>query len=203
VFARSIRRLGVKWTPDDETAYIHCWNVAGHHLGIDYDLMAHTMEESEDLFLTIQRRHAAATEHGQSLANALLDTMEKQIDLSIVRPFPAILTRMLLGRHISDLLGIRKRYGLFTRALFAGLRGFMRISDGILRFFQAESWTAHFVSRVLARRFIKHLLIKNAFDKTEPLRLPDELLNGWKREPGRWRITQRVEDYLAGDRAGA
>ena len=151
--------------------------------------------------LGIQRRHAVATEHGQSLTHALLASMEKQIEPSI-RPFPAILMRMLLGHHISDLLGIQRRYGLFPRVLFAGLHGLILASDGVMGFFQAKSWTTRFrVACVLARRFIKHLLIKNAFDTTEPLHLPDELLNGWKREPGRWRSNQQLEDYFVGDRA--
>jgi len=200
VFARSIRRLGIKWTARDEEAYIHCWNVAGHHLGIDHDLMAVTMAESEELFGTIQRRHAAATEAGQNLAHALLATMEKQIPLSVVRPFPAILTRMLVDSHVADLLDIQRRYGILPWALFAAMRGLILVIDGVLEFLNAESRTARFVSRVVARHFIKYLLEESA-DKSPPLRLPDKLLNGWKREPRSWEITQRLEDFLSGDRA--
>ena len=50
VFLRSLRRLGIGLAPADEEAFLHCWNVAGHVLGIAEGLMPQTMDEAAALF---------------------------------------------------------------------------------------------------------------------------------------------------------
>jgi len=59
VFLRSLRRLGIPFTPAEEEDYLHAWNVAGHFLGIRRDLMVETMDEAGALFARMQARGRA------------------------------------------------------------------------------------------------------------------------------------------------
>ena len=59
VFLRSLRKLGLGFTPADEEAYLHTWNVTGHMLGIDRVLMADTMDDAAKLFARMQARGRA------------------------------------------------------------------------------------------------------------------------------------------------
>ena len=85
VYLRSLRRLGLAYSAQDEQAYLHFWNVVGHLMGVEQHLMAHTMADAASLFERLQARaraHGAASENAADqrtlLGEALLNAIENR-----------------------------------------------------------------------------------------------------------------------------
>lgn len=126
----SLDLLGVPYTERDVEAWFHVWDVVGRHLGVGVESAfpavdgscgaSHVaiardfllwdrleMETGHEVMDLIRRRHRVATEEGKVLTNALLRELEAPLP-SLLKPFPAALSRYLCGDEVGDLLGIRE-----------------------------------------------------------------------------------------------
>jgi hypothetical protein len=114
VSIRGMRDLKAKLEPREEEAIIHCWNVAGHYLGIDGDLLPESVDEAEELFKAIKARVAGESVEGKSLTAAIIEFAEQNIKLEHFEAAPRVLTRYLVGDETADMLGL-PRPGLKER----------------------------------------------------------------------------------------
>lgn len=205
VFLRGLRRLGLGLSPRDEEAYLHAWNVLGHLLGIERGLMAWTMDEAQarfDAFQARGREKLRRPDPRPGLAASLMRAMENEIPLRLLKPFPTLLTRYLIGKDASDDLGLNKPVPLPSRMLFASGFALIRLFDtGVRVFFPGFSIT-RMLTRVAGYRLVTRFLM----DQTRPLRLPDALLgqvaettDAWRVDPQAPRWVQRMEARLAGE----
>ncbi|QOL51847.1 DUF2236 domain-containing protein [Massilia litorea] len=224
VFLRSLRRLGLGLTKEEEGAYLHAWNVVGHLLGIEQSLLVQTMKEAEALFARLQgdgralaaARHAPATRkagaafHARStdprpaLANALMGAMQAEIPLRSLKPFPVLLTRYLCGRETAADLGLDGRVSLVSRALFALGMGVTRAVDTLARVVRPGFSIARLATRILGYR----LTVRFLMDQTRPLKLPEALLrqvagavNDWDVDPQAPRWMNSIERRFRPDAA--
>lgn len=187
VFLRSLRRLGLGLSRTDEEAYLHAWNVVGHVLGLQRELMADTMTEAAELFATMQARGRArgvVPDSRPELAQALMQAMARVLPLRVLKPFPRLLTHYLCGRATSQDLGLRRQVPWLSRGLFAA---------GMLIIWAIEATVRLVVpgfslSRLFTRLLGEHLVAQILLDQTRPLKLPQTLLNqvqttmqGWRR----------------------
>ncbi|MFC0252155.1 oxygenase MpaB family protein [Massilia consociata] len=208
VFLRGLRRLGLGLPRADEEAYLHAWNVLGHVLGIEHGLMAWTMEDAEARFAGIQARGRARGRRPDprpALAAALMRTMEEQIPVRLLKPFPVLLTRLLCGPAASADLGLTARVALVPRLLFAGGFAAIRAFDTAVRLFVPGFAISRMLTRVAGYRLVTRFLL----DQTRPLRLPDALLGqvddaarAWRHDPQAPRWLNGIEARLAGHPAG-
>jgi len=191
VFLRSLRRLGLGLTPAEEDAYLHGWNVVGHLLGIEPGLLAQDMAAAEALFARLQARGRDAADGAlpygaqdprPALARALMQAMEDEIPLRLLKPFPTLLTRFLCGRRNARELGLLGPVATVSHALFVVLMGALRGIDFLVRLLVPGFSISRLVSRVLGYR----LTVKLLMDQTRPLKLPEALLNG---------VAQAVQDW--------
>ncbi|KFI07540.1 oxygenase MpaB family protein [Massilia sp. BSC265] len=209
VFLRGLRRLGLGLKRADEEAYLHAWNVLGHLLGIERELMAWTMEEAEARFAELQtrgRRQLRQPDPRPALAAALMKEMEDQIPLRVLKGMPILLTRRLCGLDASVDLGLNSRVSLPSRMLFKLGFGAVRAFDAVVRLFVPGFSITRMLTRVAGYRLVTRFLM----DQTRPLRLPDALLgqvgdtlDHWRRDPCAPGWLNRVEAGLAGRSANA
>jgi hypothetical protein len=206
VFLRALRKLGLGLPAADEHAYLHTWNVVGHVLGIERDMMAETMEQAEALFNRMQAGGRAlpyVPYARPALGAALMRTMEKELPLRVLKPFPVLLTRHLCGQAASRDLGLTQRVSLPSRALFALSMGTVRLIDATARLF----WPQFSLSRLLTRLVGYQFTVKLLMDQTRPLKLPQALLNqvgavtaDWDEDRQAPRWINAVERRLTGRR---
>ena len=204
VFLRSLRKLGLGLPKDDELAYLHTWNVMGHVLGMQGTLMAHTMEQAEELFARLQERGRAHTYQPDSrpaLGNALMQTMSAVIPLGLIKPFPVLLTRHLCGKTTAKNIGIDHKVPVLSRLLFVAFMLFIRAFDFTVRLIFKEFSIARMITRVVGYQFTCKVLM----DQTRPLKLPESLLNQmgamtdqWYRDPKAPGWVNKVEHMLTG-----
>ena len=206
VFLRSMHKLGLPLSRTDEEAYLHAWNVAGHVLGIERELMADSMEEAEALFSAMQARGRAEwrLKPGPSdprplLAKALMHSMAQVIPPPALKPFPTLLTRYLCGSSSAKDLGINGAFSWLPRLLFAGCMLLVRAVDWLGRLVFPQFSIARFITRILGY----HLITKLLMDQTRPLKLPQHLLNcvgntveQWSDDPKAPKWLNSLEDRL-------
>ena len=202
VFLKGMRDLGTPLSPQQEIAYLHAWNVAGHVLGIRDDLMAHTMEEAAAMFDRIQamaRDQQPSPDDRPGLGRALMDTMARAIRLPVVRHLPVPLTRWLIGADTARRIGTNERIGLAAWLLFRVGFALVRVADGIVRLAVPRFSLARMFTRVIGYHLLKRLLL----DQTRRLGLPQELLQPLHDTVGAWhedakapRWVNRLEDRL-------
>ncbi len=178
VFLRSMRKLGLGLSTDDEEAYLHAWNVAGHYLGIERGLMVDTMAEAETLFARMQARGRASwakrpqqQDPRPQLGHALMAAMQSVIPDGPLKSFPVLMTRYLCGPDSSRDLGLDGHVSWLARALFRGTLLLTRGIDSLVRLGVPEFSLARFFTRLLGYQLVTRLMM----DQTRPLKLPTGL----------------------------
>lgn len=181
VFLRSMRRLGLGLGDEGERDYIHLWNLAGHYLGIERDLMVDTYDEAAALFARMQARgrqdmvvRPLPVDPRPRLGNALMEAMQSVIPPGPLKPFPVLMTRMLVEPKSAVDLGIEGRVSGLSSFLFGLLMLLTRGIDTIGRVFSP----GFSLSRMLARILGYHLTCKLMMGETRQLLVPDTLKPG-------------------------
>jgi hypothetical protein len=196
-FLQGMRRLGLPLSQADEEAYLHAWNVMGHLLGIQLNLMAHTMDEARDLFERI-RHHALVLEHlplpdpRPPLGQALMQTMAEAIQLPVIRHIPVAMTQWLIGPKTAKVIGVSQQVPWITRWLFLlGLclaRGIDTVGQWVSPKFS--------LSRLLTRIIGYHLLTRFLLNQTRPLRLPTHVINAMQNTVAQWSDDPHASPWL-------
>jgi hypothetical protein len=201
VFVRSWPACGVRVSPEQERAYLHIWNVAGHVIGMERELMVHTMEDAAALFARIQLRcrmppDRAAT--GRALASALVTFMETTIPARPFKPFAPLTCRALLGDATADLLAIDRHVSWPARMAFGLTVRTLRLVEAALRAINSQASPLRLLYRVLARHFLRDYLLS----QTRPLVLRPELEGEDRHQWGwlRW-VERRLAPAAPGPRS--
>lgn len=190
VILRGMRQFEAKLTPEEENAYLHCWNVVGYIMGIDERLFANDMKEAERLYSRIMTRNRRGTPEGQKLTRAILKYMGDRIRNSgaifrvlPVSRVPLLLMQELVGRDTAVLLGIRGGIvdGISRVFLVAIMQALSRLRRRIYGNLSFRHMVAEWLFRMLADEIRK----TNRGGNRAPFRIPEDLEQGWKLKPQR------------------
>lgn len=158
VVLRGLKTMGAAYTPEEAEAFIHCWNVVGHVLGVDRSLIPEPepgdggpsrFARAEMLYHAIRTRQAGRTDDGVAITGALVTFVENLIrdkvvpelplkflrDVDLVR-LPRLIMQDLLGKETMQLLGVELSGGggrgtrLFLRVLRFVYDVLQRLSGG-------------------------------------------------------------------------
>jgi len=189
VFLRALRRLGIPFGAEDEVAYLHAWNVAGHFIGIRRELMADTMDEAAALFDRVQARgrrdaidRPLPSDPRPALGAALMQAMQSVFPEGAAKAFPVLLTRHLIEPASAADLGLDGRVAWTAKAWFAALMGGARAIDGVLRLAFPQFSIARLITRAVGYRLTCRLLM----DQTRELAVPAALRPGIRNLVAGW-----------------
>lgn len=101
-----LEKMGIELEPVEKEAYIHCWRVIGHIVGLDARLIPVNSADALKLGYAILDQQMAASEHATELTEALLDFQDKKSAPLIGKETNRALFRIMLGNDIADLLHI-------------------------------------------------------------------------------------------------
>jgi ER-bound oxygenase mpaB/B'/Rubber oxygenase, catalytic domain len=184
VILRGWRHLGVDLTGEESAAYLHCWNVVGHVLGIRDELLARDVDEAGRLFEAIKQRRAAATPQGQALTASLVGVCESFAGPSrvLLRPIPRILMRGLLRPETCQMLGVAG-LGLWHRAYRPLLRATVRVVNGVKSdVFQGQPGLAG-LSAMISRRLLEAIVMRPRGGARTTFPIPEGLARSWGLTP--------------------
>jgi hypothetical protein len=206
VFLRSMRRLGIALSREQEEDYLHAWNVAGHFLGIRRGLMVDTMAEAAELFARMQARGRAewaprvgAEDPRPALGSALMAAMESVIPPGAFKSFPVLLTRRLLERESARDLGLERRVSWRSRIAFRALMGTARGIDAVARLAFPHFSISRLITRVIGYRLTCLLLMSQTRELSVPARLRPgirELIAHWGEDSKAPRWMNALEDRM-------
>jgi hypothetical protein len=180
VMLRGWKHLGIDLSREEAAAYLHCWNVVGHILGIRDELLARDVEEAAGLFEAIKRRRAADTPDGRALTTSLLDLCESFAGPSqiLLRPIPRILMRGLLEPETCEMLAV-PRLEPEHLAYQPLLRATVRIVNGVKTdVFQGLPDVAG-VSALFSRRLLEVIVAQPRGGARTAFQIPEGLARSW------------------------
>jgi len=174
VYLRSLRKLGLALSPEDEEAYLHLWNVAGHYLGIDHALLAPDM--------------------GQAA--------ERAMKPSILHQMPVMTTRYLCGRETSADLALAHNGGRLLYPLFLVAVAILRGVDRVGAVLRPGFSLARFLCRLMGYRFMSRLVAPAPIAaKSAPVVVRQQFLaamSAWSVDPHAGAWLNALEQRLRG-----
>ena len=105
-----LEKLGIDLTDQDRQAYLHCWNVIGHMLGVHDDLLPANPAQAKALADAIAADQFGPTQDGKDLTQALLEMMAGILPGNMFRNMPAIMVRFFLGKEWAGWLGVHEGF---------------------------------------------------------------------------------------------
>lgn len=102
---RGMQRARVRLSAEEKEAYLHCWKVVGHIIGVRDELMPANVEDAFDLAETIIGRQMGESASGQVLAQDLIRFVQGFMPRGM-RGFPITATRYLAGDQIADVIKV-------------------------------------------------------------------------------------------------
>lgn len=124
---KGLEQLGANLKSEEKDAYIHCWNIVGHFLGVDPKLYPKTFEEGWNLGISIINRNKEACEQGKLLTSSLLDFSHSFfsgsfIDRWLLNSLPVFLIQFFVAdvgsvvkTDLATLLGAGKTQNFFQK----------------------------------------------------------------------------------------
>ena len=172
---RGLDRAGVPLEPDEAEAYLHCWKVVGHIIGVRPELMPENMSDAFDLANTIIARQKGESDSGRALAEDLVQFIQGFLPKSM-RGFPATAIRFLSGDEVADIVHVDRAdwTGILLHVQFALFR---LIGLFERRFPRARGWI-RFMTWNLIEKVI--LLEEGEGRQGTSFEIPDDLADSWR-----------------------
>jgi len=101
-----MEQLGIELEPVEKEAYIHCWRVIGHVVGLNDDLIPQNSADAIKLGNSILDHQIAHSKQGSDLMKALLDFQNKKSAMIMGPQTNIAMMRLMMGDRISDLLDV-------------------------------------------------------------------------------------------------
>ena len=111
VVAEPMKRLGVTVPAADAEAYLHTWNVIGHLLGLDDDMLVRDLDDATDLVTAIRDRHFAPSVEGAYMTKKLIELLDDMTPGGMFDRFIPQLVRHLVGDEVADMIRVPKFNG--------------------------------------------------------------------------------------------
>lgn len=96
VILNGLKRLEIELNEEQIDAYIHCWKVVGHLMGIKEALLPDSYQESFQLASKILAHQSAASEAGVALTNSCIEFIQSAIKGKYLDELPAYMMQYFL-----------------------------------------------------------------------------------------------------------
>lgn len=169
--------LGIKVSDGEREAYIHCWDLVGHFIGLDPELRLKDYASAKELMESILARQSRPSASGQLLTKSLLEYMKHMTPFGFAKHLPPLLMREMLGKKVADELAIKQVpvwRQTITRCIF---RLFFR-EIGQLEY--SNRWICTLAGR-FSRALLQFIVSMNNDFKTVRFYIPPSLKGSWSR----------------------
>ena len=166
--------LEITLTEVEKEAYMHCWRVIGHIIGLNDDLIPHSYADGLKLGHRILDHQTKESAHSQKLMEALLDFTDGLSKPFFSKETNVLMMRMMMGQDLSNLLGVPSAQADHVNKLNRRLRRIARISNWFDR-----SLVLGFVSQFIAQIMLQFAISSLTKAKVINFYLPKSLTKDW------------------------
>lgn len=162
IIISGLTQLNIKLTNEEKNAYMHCWKVIGHTMGLDQDLLPDTYEQGWTLTEKILKQQSIPSSDGVALADSCIAFMQYMIPGNLLDDVPAYLIWYFFqdiskatDLDLAGMIGIgghedkKDHFITILTRLITGTIGKLEHSAIIRKL------TLHF-SKILLQAFLKH-----------------------------------------------
>ena len=101
-----LSKIGVELTDVEKDAYLHCWNIVGHFIGLNPELYPENYQQGWDLGIAIVKRNYEASADGKYLVASLIENSKQYFFTSpLISGIPQYLMAFFL-EDVSQTIGI-------------------------------------------------------------------------------------------------
>lgn len=173
-----LRKLNIDVSEADAEAYLHCWKVVGHILGVQEALLPVDLADAKDFTAAFERRQFAECPEGKDMTEKLLLLMEYILPGDIFKFIPRAFTYYFVGEKTANLLGVKEVP--FNRELLLPLRASNLIADDFLD----SSTGIQKLAEMISRHLLESLQFVARGGNRPSFSIPTQLWEGWKeRDP--------------------
>lgn len=173
-----LRQVGISLTHEEWEAYLHCWQIVGHLLGLRDDMIPADTAAAQALCQAIARRQFGACPEGKLMTRALIQSVQSQLPGDLFAGAPALLMRYFLGAEHAEMLGVEptllEKTGL-RRILTMPLQTGGELATDLLHDSSAIADLAEKLGEVL----INSIVLVERGAKRPTFSIPQELRQKW------------------------
>ncbi len=145
-------KLGVEVAPAEREAFLHCWLVVGHLLGIQPELLPRDVASAKALTEAIAAHQFGPCPEGQALTKALIDMMASTLAGDVFSHAAPLLMRCFLGAAQAEWLGVEEPR--WETALVAPLRALGFEASALLEHSKAVSALGEHMGRLIVESIV-------------------------------------------------
>ena len=145
-------KLGVEVPPAEREAFLHCWLIVGHLLGIQPELLPRDVASARGLAEAIAAHQFGPCPEGQALTKALVDMMASTLPGDVFSRAAPLLIRCFLGATWAGWLGVEEPP--WEIALAAPLRALGFEASALLERSKALSLLAEHVGQLIVESIV-------------------------------------------------
>jgi hypothetical protein len=182
VILTGLKKLGVKISSDEADAWMHCWNIAGHLLGIDEKLLPDTFDQGFQLASNILAHQAQPSEAGTALTASCIKFINYIIPGNAFDGVPGYLMCYFLQdfstsskKDLADCIGIKKQADLKDKLVLQLTSFFTKLVSG------AESHDS-FVQKIIStfnKLLLQGIIYHYNGGKGVQFSIPPSLQSNW------------------------
>ncbi len=180
---KGLDQLNIDLSTEEQEAYMHCWRIVGHVMGVDENLIPKNYEEGWELGIAIMKNQAAESTWGTELTTSCINFLKSIIPGNLFDDVPEYMiwyfvqdVSEAIGKDIAPMIGVEKTGGLksviilkLMKLIFKGIDETEDHSKVI------QKLSGHF-NRVMLQGFLKHF----NEGKNVNFYIPPSLQKNWK-----------------------
>lgn len=180
---KGLNDLGIEITTEQEDAYTHCWNIVGHFIGLNPDLMPVNYTEGWDLGIAILKRNYHESFEGKELGNSLVQFGKDIFPGYFFDDMPAFFIKRFtkdvstdIGVNFAQIIGINPK-PTFKRKLITWILTFIfdKVSD-----LQRKSQFLRNVSKWINKKLMQGMINYYLKNRDVEFYIPPSLKSNWK-----------------------
>jgi hypothetical protein len=182
-----LNEIGAKLTEEEKNAYIHCWNIVGHFIGLDSMLFPNSYQGGWNLGIAIINKNKDESNEGKLLTKTLLDFSATFFSANFIdKLFFGSLPQYFLEYFIKDvslkintnlpqILGADKKLGFISR--FKGWL-FIKIITAVSKEENRDAFVRKVFSKLTAK-FLQGVIDQHLKTYNTAFYIPASLKESW------------------------
>ena len=162
IIVSGLKQLNIELDSEQLDAYMHCWKIVGHQMGVNDDLNPASYEDAWDLAVKILDHQAVYSEEGKALTDSCIEFINSVIPGNIMEDVPAYMMWYFFkdvseatGKDLPAMIGIEEHHDLKDKFILV-LTRFITGTIGKLEHSHIIQKLSGFFNHLLLQGFVKH-----------------------------------------------
>lgn len=180
---KGLDQLNISLTSTEQDAYMHCWRIVGHVMGVDEDLIPKNYADGWELGITIMKNQAAESDWGKELTDSCIKFLQYATPGNLFDDVPEYMiwyfvqdVSQAIGKDIAPMIGVEKTGGLKSTIILKLMKLIFKGVDEVEDHSKIiQKISGHF-NRLILQGFLKHF----NEGKNVHFYIPPSLQKNWK-----------------------